>query len=513
MEKAVKKVASWWSTHGKKLDDITPDETPEVTPQVGGADDVNEIEVKPLVVQKELPKTKDGDLKVAVEIEKLVIFPATYKLPTARRGKPFDRGNPPGCKRAVPVPVKRKSDDVNTEDIVDDASVEVDDTSYEMWLASEGLVSPKPNIRKINEAENKQDVKEHEDDKPVPKKVDEISAKSGEKENLAQIKSKVKGMISHGQEVELSEAKLNRLKAILSLLDEDDEEKKQDEICKKQEEEKKKAEEEAQRKKQEAIDEENKKAQEALLQKAAEEENKLKKEKDLEDEKLRKIKENKEIKDADQVTKDVNEDKSNDIKEKPDNGNTDKSEENPKEKIGALIFTKSIIRKKSEDQVKQSDGTNDCIQSHALSVVVESDDSSSDKLVIADENITENKNAKRVTFLENVTVTDNSMEMEDTVDIDTTLDINTTLDTCGDTTPSTVETAETPGTTDTVEYPDDEDHYAFPLSQNVDKHRHLIYKPEHDRKEEENVEEDREEDEDGVQEGEAEEEADDVDTR
>ena len=135
--------------------------------------------------------------------------------------------------------MKRKSDDVNTEDIVDDASVEVDDTSYEMWLASEGLASPKPNIHKINEDENKQDVKEHEDDKPVPKKVDEISAKSGEKENLAQIKSKVKGMISHGEEVELSEAKLNRLKAILSLLDEDDEEKKQDEIRKKQEEEKK----------------------------------------------------------------------------------------------------------------------------------------------------------------------------------------------------------------------------------------------------------------------------------
>ena len=409
--------------------------------------------------------------------------------------------------------MKRKSDDVNTEDIVDDASVEVDDTSYDMWLASEGLASPKPNIRKINEDENKQDVKEHEDDKPVPKKVDEISAKSGEKENLAQIKSKVKGMISHGEEVELSEAKLNRLKAILSLLDEDDEEKKQDEIRKKQEEEKKKAEEEAQRKKQEAIDEENKKAQEALLQKAAEEENKLKKEKDLEDEKLRKIKENKEIKDADQVTKDVNEDKSNDIKEKPDNGNTDKSEENPKEKIATLIFTKSIIRKKSEDQVKQSDGTNDCIQSHELSVVVESDDSSSDKLVIADENITENKNGKRVTFLENVTATDNSMEMEDTVDIDTTLDTNTTFDTCGDTTLSTVETAETPGTPDTDEYPDDDDHYAFPLSQNVDKHRHLIYKPEHDRKEEENVEEDREEEEDGVQEGEAKEEADDVVTR
>ena len=132
--------------------------------------------------------------------------------------------------------MKRKCDDVNTEDIVDDASVEVDYTSYEMWLASEGLASPKPNICKINEDENKQDVKEHEDDKPVPKKVDEkddlngkpvapvkvvllkvvkdkdkdkddavhknkdekISAKSGEKENLAQIKSKVKGMISHG---------------------------------------------------------------------------------------------------------------------------------------------------------------------------------------------------------------------------------------------------------------------------------------------------------------------------
>ena len=69
--------------------------------------------------------------------------------------------------------MKRTCEDGNTEDIVDDASVEVDYTSYEMWLASEGLASPKPNIHKINEDENKQDVKEHEDDKPVPKKVDE----------------------------------------------------------------------------------------------------------------------------------------------------------------------------------------------------------------------------------------------------------------------------------------------------------------------------------------------------
>ena len=261
VEKAVKKIASRWSTRGKKLDDITPDETPEDTPRVGGAGDVNEKDVKPLVVQKEFPTTKDGDPKLAVEIEKLVIYPARDKLQTARRGKPFHQGNPPGCKRAVPVPVKRKCDDVNTQDIVDDASVEVDKTSYEMWLASEGLASPKPNIRKINEDENKQDVKEHEDDKPIPKKVyekddlnrkpvapvkavlpkvvkdkdkddavhknkdEKISVKSGKKETLAQIKSKVKGMISHGEEVELSEAKLNRLKAILSLLDEDDEKK------------------------------------------------------------------------------------------------------------------------------------------------------------------------------------------------------------------------------------------------------------------------------------------------
>ena len=55
----------------------------------------------------------------------------------------------------------------------------------------------------------------------------------------------------------------------------------------------------------------------------------------------------------------MNEEMSNDIKEKHHNGNTEKSEENPKEKIPTLIFTKSIIRKKSEDQVKQSDGTND----------------------------------------------------------------------------------------------------------------------------------------------------------
>ena len=84
MEKAVKKVASRRSTRGKKLDDITPDETPEDTPQVGGAGDVNEKDVKPLVVQKELPKTKDGDPKLAVDIEKLVIYPARDKLPNSK---------------------------------------------------------------------------------------------------------------------------------------------------------------------------------------------------------------------------------------------------------------------------------------------------------------------------------------------------------------------------------------------------------------------------------------------
>ena len=92
-QKAVKKVASWRSTCGKKSSDDTPAEGDTAKEKSAEENTVKaELEIKPLVVCKKLPKNRDGEPVLTVAMKPLKFYPAKKKLPTARRGKPFRCG-------------------------------------------------------------------------------------------------------------------------------------------------------------------------------------------------------------------------------------------------------------------------------------------------------------------------------------------------------------------------------------------------------------------------------------
>ena len=93
VQKAVKKVASWHSTHGKKFSDDMPAEGDTLKEKPAEENTVKEeLEVKLLVVCKKPPKNRDGDPVLTVEMKPLKFYPAKKRLPTARHGKPFRRG-------------------------------------------------------------------------------------------------------------------------------------------------------------------------------------------------------------------------------------------------------------------------------------------------------------------------------------------------------------------------------------------------------------------------------------
>ena len=108
-------------------------------------------EVTLLVVPKKVPISKDGDQVLKVEMEQLIIYPARDKLPTARRGKPFQRASAPGTEHNVLVKIddndygnvnKNDGKKENDEEKHDgDASIEIDDTPYDTFLVAHGLLS------------------------------------------------------------------------------------------------------------------------------------------------------------------------------------------------------------------------------------------------------------------------------------------------------------------------------------------------------------------------------------
>ena len=90
----VKKVAARHSTHGKKADNITQDDTndgdaPLRTNPPMPEEGPDKSDIKPLIVPKQLPKNTTSAPVLAVEMNQLVIYPARNKLPTARHGLPF----------------------------------------------------------------------------------------------------------------------------------------------------------------------------------------------------------------------------------------------------------------------------------------------------------------------------------------------------------------------------------------------------------------------------------------
>ena len=219
----------------------------------------------------------------------------------------------------------------------------------------------------------------------------------------------------------------------------------------------------------------------------------------MKDEKIRKMKIQKEKDESYAKTEDVKAQSSyvKDIIIK-DNRETVSVEEN--DEPGDVNEQDGIhkIVSKDEEKMEQSDGTNDVnqttnktdsLEKPKISITLDGDDglidSSSDHLVITEETALESNNGKHVTFCcpgDELTVTDKSVETEETVEIDTTLETNntlesnTTLDTHVDT---TLETAETGNYTsaDTDEFAKDDEDYEFPLTQNVHRERYLKYKP------------------------------------
>ena len=70
-----------------------------------------------------------------------MIYPARNKLPTARRGMLFQRGNVPGSKHHVSVKTVKDDKVKEVKEKEGDASIETDDTPYDTWLVAHGLVS------------------------------------------------------------------------------------------------------------------------------------------------------------------------------------------------------------------------------------------------------------------------------------------------------------------------------------------------------------------------------------
>ena len=93
VQKAVKKVASRHSTHGKKSSVDMPAEGNTLKENLAEENTMKEeLEVKLLVVCKKLPKNRDGDPVLTVKMKLLKFYPAKERLPTARCGKPIRCG-------------------------------------------------------------------------------------------------------------------------------------------------------------------------------------------------------------------------------------------------------------------------------------------------------------------------------------------------------------------------------------------------------------------------------------
>ena len=147
MKQVAARCSTCWKNNSTQDGNAPTDDTPLGTnppkPEVS--------EVKPLIVPKKVPISKDGDQGLKVEMEQLVVYPARGKLPTARCGKPFQCASAPGAKHNVPVKIDDDDDDnVNTNDGKKendeekpdgDASIEMDDTPYDTFLAAHGLLS------------------------------------------------------------------------------------------------------------------------------------------------------------------------------------------------------------------------------------------------------------------------------------------------------------------------------------------------------------------------------------
>ena len=137
---------------------------------------------------------------------------------------------------------KSESSDLQTDDVnisvqkPGDESIELEETSYEQWLAAEGLVKLQDqgqDIRKINDV-NKQneDASKQHDSKQDDSKQDDSVINDGDKKQdektimistMDKMKMDVEEMLSKSEGQADSEERIRRLQNILQLLDNNNE--------------------------------------------------------------------------------------------------------------------------------------------------------------------------------------------------------------------------------------------------------------------------------------------------
>ena len=101
-------------------------------------------EVKPLIVKPPPPSVSP---KVEMEVIKLKPVLPVARIQKARQGLPFHQSSQPGQKRSdVCVDKKSEKSDLHNDDVninvqkPGDESIELEEMSYEQWLAAQGLV-------------------------------------------------------------------------------------------------------------------------------------------------------------------------------------------------------------------------------------------------------------------------------------------------------------------------------------------------------------------------------------
>ena len=223
----------------------------------GNSNNTAEIEyneVKPLIIKEPLPSVSPK-----VEMKELMLKPVipVERIQKERHGLPFNPGSHPGTKRSdlggkpkvgdnpqisdskvvhknedkksKKMDVQKENKESNSEDGSGDASIELDETPYDKWLAMQGIVkSQSENICKI---EKKSD-NESELVKDDSKDDDQTSEVGGDHDSKVMIstmdkmKGEVKELLAKGNAEAKTKAKIKKLKSILQLLednkDEDD---------------------------------------------------------------------------------------------------------------------------------------------------------------------------------------------------------------------------------------------------------------------------------------------------
>ena len=109
-------------------------------------------DVKSLIVPHKVPKeNKAGGGLCAVSMDHWVIKRVHEKLPTARRGKQFTPYNAAGQKRPQIHKIRDNNEETSPKiskieketDVEGDANIEIEMSSYDDWLAEQGLASPR----------------------------------------------------------------------------------------------------------------------------------------------------------------------------------------------------------------------------------------------------------------------------------------------------------------------------------------------------------------------------------